>query len=91
MPPKISAGPPADPMKELRARAMLVHLRSPLDHVGRLRLNQQTFEALGRHGLNRAWVSQAANALVQDELAKGSVEDGAVTLRITEAGWEASW
>lgn len=79
-----------DPMRELRARALLLHLRGP-HFQGVLNLSRQTFEILGRHGLNRAWVTQSANALVRDGLVTAAINDGAVTLWITEAGREASW
>jgi len=77
-------------MKELRARQLLELLRGTR-FDGVLNLNRQTYEILSKAGLNRTWVSQAANRLVKDGLAEGSIEQGSVRLRITEAGREASW
>jgi len=78
-----------DTMAELRARQLLVLLRST-HFNGVARLDRRAFEVLGKLGLHRTWVSQASNRLIADELVEARIEDGACTLRLTERGREAT-
>lgn len=77
--------PAASPTRAARADA-LEQIAGWSLYSGGVRLTAASYQHLAALGLNRAYVSQAADALVKQQRLTIHVEEGVVILRLTRKG-----
>ena len=77
--------PAASPTRAARAGA-LEQIAGWSLYTGGIKLTGAAYQHLGALGLNRAYVSQAADRLAKEGRMTISVEEGVVVLRLTRKG-----
>ena len=77
--------PAASPSRTARADA-LEQIAAWSLYTGGIKLTGAAYQHLGALGLNRAYVSQAADRLAKEGRMTISVEEGVVVLRLTRKG-----